>query len=247
MYLVDHVFQKDIAKFYKISAALVSKLVVEAQRNPQKNEALKIKVEETKQVTEIVKRVVSRMLENSVSIVNAEMVVKEVRRKEDIEVTIKQVRTVMTDELGLGYRLAKKVPVAANEARCLVLRQQYAMTILSLLQNGTRILNLDETWINDTNYTRMMWCPPQTPATMTTRPISYRISMIAALDTQGCIYYSLTQANTDQNVMMIFLIHLVNLLDLERPSWREDTVLLLDGARYHTGSTVREYMRKLEL
>ena len=30
MYLVDHVFQKDIAKFYKVSAALVSKLVVEA-------------------------------------------------------------------------------------------------------------------------------------------------------------------------------------------------------------------------
>ncbi len=121
------------------------------------------------------------------------------------------------------------------------------MTILSLLHKGTRILNIDETWIHDTNYTRMMWCPPQTPATMTTKPISYRISMIAALDTQGCIYYSLTQANTDQNVMMIFLIHLVNLLDLERPSWREDTVLLLDGARYHTGSTVREYMRKLDL
>lgn len=29
MYLHDHVFQKDIAKFYKISTALVSKLVVE--------------------------------------------------------------------------------------------------------------------------------------------------------------------------------------------------------------------------
>ena len=42
-----------------------------------------------------------------------------------------------------------------------------------------------------------MWCPPQTPATMTAKPISYRISMIAALDTEGCIYYSLTQANTD--------------------------------------------------
>jgi len=63
------------------------------------------------------------MLENSVNIVNAEMVVKQVRRKEDIEVTIKQVKTIMTDELGLGYRLARKVPVQANEARCLVLRQ----------------------------------------------------------------------------------------------------------------------------
>ncbi len=71
------------------------------------------------------------------------------------------------------------------------------MTILSLLHKGTRILNIDETWIHDTNYTRMMWCPPQTTATMSAKPISYRISMIAALDSEGCIYYSLTQANTD--------------------------------------------------
>jgi len=47
--------------------------------------------------------------------------------------------------------------------------------------------------------------------------------------------------------MMIFLIHLVNQLDQERSSWRDDTVLLLDGARYHTGSEVREYLRKLDL
>jgi hypothetical protein len=47
--------------------------------------------------------------------------------------------------------------------------------------------------------------------------------------------------------MMVFLLHLVRQLDLERPNWKDDTVLLLDGARYHTGSAVREYMRKLEL
>ena len=50
MYLVDNVFQKDIAKFHKVSAALVSKLVVEAQRNPQKIEPVKIKKEENNQV-----------------------------------------------------------------------------------------------------------------------------------------------------------------------------------------------------
>ena len=47
--------------------------------------------------------------------------------------------------------------------------------------------------------------------------------------------------------MLIFLVHLVEQLDKERPSWRDDTILLLDGAKYHTGSKVREYMRKLEL
>ena len=47
--------------------------------------------------------------------------------------------------------------------------------------------------------------------------------------------------------MMVFLVHLVRLLDAERPGWRDDTVLLLDGARYHVGSRVREYMRRLKL
>jgi len=46
-------------------------------------------MEDSNQVKDSIKRVVSAMLENSVSIVNAEMVVKQVRRKEDIEVTIK--------------------------------------------------------------------------------------------------------------------------------------------------------------
>ena len=88
MYLDDHVFQKDIAKYYKISAALVSKLVMEAQRNPERNVALKVTTEEKREIKEAIMRVVTRMLENSVCIVNAEMVVKDVRRKEDIEVTI---------------------------------------------------------------------------------------------------------------------------------------------------------------
>ena len=99
-------------------------------------------------IKDVVKKVVTGMLENSITIVKADMVVEQVRKRENVEVTADQVKTVMKDELGLGYRMAKKVPVQANEMRCLVLRQQYAMSMLSLLQNGTRILNIDETWLN---------------------------------------------------------------------------------------------------
>ena len=95
---------------------------MEAQRDPKRNVALKIKAAENKETKEAIQKVVTRMLENSDPIVNADMVVKDVRRKEDIEVTIQQVRATMTDELGLGYRLAKKVPVQANQPRCLILR-----------------------------------------------------------------------------------------------------------------------------
>ncbi len=49
--------------------------------------------------------------------------------------------------------------------------------------------------------------------------------MIAALDTEGRLYYTLSQANTDQNVMLVLLTHLVEVLDQEIPSWRDDFVL----------------------
>ena len=74
-----------------------------------------------------------------------------------------------------------------------------------------------------------------------------RISLIAALDTEGRAYYSLTQANTDSKVLLVFLQHLAEKLDSERPGWRADTYILLDGARYHTGEEIREYLHKMQL
>ena len=43
MYIEDHVFQSDIAKYFKVSAALVSRLIKEAQANPEKINGLKFK------------------------------------------------------------------------------------------------------------------------------------------------------------------------------------------------------------
>ena len=50
-----------------------------------------------------------------------------------LEVTPTQVKVILKAELGLGYRMAKKIPVQCNTERCLVLRQQYALKMLPLL------------------------------------------------------------------------------------------------------------------
>ena len=72
-----------------------------------------------------------------------------------------------------------------------------------------------------------------------------RLSVIAAVDNKGNVWYSLTQANTDSEVLLLFLRHLSEKLDLQRANWREDTVVLLDGAKYHTSVQMREYLRVL--
>ena len=70
--------------------------------------------------------------------------------------------------------------------------------------------------------------------------LSPRISVIVAIDTEGNCYMSLCQINTDHNVMLMFLTRLAILLTSERPGWRSDTVVLLDGASYHKQPDLRE-------
>ena len=158
-----------------------------------------------------------------------------------------KVRTVLKKELGIGYRTARQVPIQANSERCLVLRQQYSLKMLALLEEGTRIINIDESWLNDTNFTRKIWCPADAPATITQRAVTPRLTLIAALDTEGRLYFTLTHANTDSDVLLTFMKHLMRQLDSEGPGWAEKTVFLLDGARYHTGEEIREYLRKMQL
>ena len=58
--------------------------------------------------------------------------------------------------------------------------------------------------------------------------------MIAGLDTRGRVYLSLMQSNSNAKTMAAFFLALAKRLDRERDGWREDTVVLLDNARYHS-------------
>ena len=51
------------------------------------------------------------MLENNIPLVKAEMVVAMVQVQEDVAVTAEQVKNVMKEELGLAYRITRKIPV----------------------------------------------------------------------------------------------------------------------------------------
>ena len=74
-----------------------------------------------------------------------------------------------------------------------------------------------------------------------------RISIIAAVDSNGSIYCSLTQANTNSDIILMFLSKLVALLTKEDRNWRDKTVFLLDGASYHKSSDTRELLAKFNI
>ena len=73
--------------------------------------------------------------------------------------------------------------------------------MFEILSLGKRVINVDESWIPETNYNRNMWYPKYTPCTISDKFMSPRLALIAALDTDGNVYFSLTHANTDSNVI----------------------------------------------
>ena len=106
--------------------------------------------------------------------------------------------------------------------------------MFQLLEKGTRVINIDESWISETEYSRRMWCPAKAPATITDKSINPRLALIAALDSDNQIYFALTHSITDSDVITAFLKRLFDTLSIYYPDWRNNSVILLDRTRYHT-------------
>ena len=54
--------------------------------------------------------------------------------------------------------------------------------------------------------------------------------MILGLDSNGNVYLCLTQVNTNEEIMNIYLRHLCEKLDREDAQWRDKMVIQLDNA-----------------
>ena len=61
--------------------------------------------------------------------------------------------------------------------------------------------------------------------------------MIVGVDTDGNSFVTLTQSNSNSGIMQIYFMALVKKLDKLKPSWRDKTIILLDGASYHNSKT----------
>ena len=60
-----------------------------------------------------------------------------------MEVKHKEMASIMKKNLGMSYKKIHPVTLRTNSERNLVLRQQFALTLIQLLQSGKRVLNID--------------------------------------------------------------------------------------------------------
>lgn len=181
-------------------------------------------------------------------IINKASVVKHiVEENYGLLVQDQQICKIFRQQLGLRFKKVHRIAFKGNAEKNLVLRQQFGIRFLELLQSGKRVINVDETWIVDTQFIRSKWQEKGSNHSQAAKKVTPRIAMILAFDNYGEVYFALTQVNTDADVVKMFLSQLSSRLDVERPGWRNDSVVLLDGAQYHTCSDVKEFIQMLKM
>ena len=83
---------------------------------------------------------------------SSEQVRLAVAEKHGIELRNDYIAKVLRNDVGLRYKVMKKVPFLGNMPRCLILRQLYAKFMIQQLEAGKRIINIDQSWLSDMNF-----------------------------------------------------------------------------------------------
>ena len=173
-----------------------------------------------------------RKLSDGQTLFKAADIQAEALAQHGIKVSKTYICGVLRHDIGAKYARVKKIPFLGNSSRCMLLRQHYAKFMLSQLASGVRCINLDQTWINTANFTRQKWRMRGQTGSIPVNSIAPRITLQLAICTDGKLYCSLLQANTDAKTFCLFISKLCAKLTNEDPQWRDNTVLLIDGAKY---------------
>ena len=129
----------------------------------------------------------------------------------------------------MRYKRIKRIPNTSNRDLNLVSRQQYAIEMIKVYQNYKRVVNIDETWINQSDFRHKCWRTKGSTQSMPKSKVQPRISLIAGIDNFGEVYLCFTQANTNNKVMNLFLSHFAKTMEFIDKNWRQNTVFLFDG------------------
>ena len=116
-----------------------------------------------------------------------------------------------------------------NSDKCLVLRQRWAMSFLSLDWRNKNVINIDETWLGMTDFRKMHWRPIDRNYSVKMKVLQPRISMITAVDKLGNVWICLTMSNSNKSMMGVFMEHLCKKLDSKNLHWRNSTLIMWDG------------------
>ena len=140
-----------------VKPQLINSLMVKMKKDPEFIQKRLQKMKDKQEVKETVETYVVSKLVVRDPIESIREVSEAVNNQLNTNLKYNMTRNILKYNLGLRYKQLLYGAPEANTQRCLVLRQQFAIKLLSLMSEGKRIYNIDESWIDKLNFTRGHW------------------------------------------------------------------------------------------
>jgi transposase len=138
---------KDVAKEYRTTVKTVSTLVAKGRRNPAVLTEMYQARDAKAARDQLIEEFISRLNEQDHFIDSVHSVAAGLLAELDLVVKEYDVRRIMR-AMGMRYRKVVHVPLKANSELNLVLRQQWALLYLEVMQHAKVVLSIDETWVS---------------------------------------------------------------------------------------------------
>jgi transposase len=108
------------------------------------------------------------------------------------------------------------------------------------LKAGTEIINIDESIIRSTDHRKRGWALAKNRILVSKALRLPQISMIAAISSEGRVFFTINQGKTTSLTFLLFLSKLCRQLDTKDRQWRKSTLFLLDNASFHKSERAME-------
>ena len=195
--LVEERQRKDIAEEFRVSIGLVSRLSAKCKDGLEFLGQIQSMKQIGLQRISHVRHAVDKLVHHHGRVSSVAQVLEVLKQQEVNDISAKMLRRIMISELGLRFKMLKAVNPRTNCDRAMVQRQQYALFLLNEMLEGKRIINIDESAVGQGVFIRKGWTVAGSQAKHSVKPFGYRLSLLAALDTDGLLYFAVSQANTD--------------------------------------------------
>ena len=183
--LIQHMHYADISAMHRIKPALVGLLVKKSLKSTNFFEELKQLDMKKENFNQVIEDAARDVLKEEHIIFNSQQVIRKAKLKTDEKISEKSVSFVLKNKLGFTYRRLKRIEFHANSKNHILARQQFGTEMIDLLKRGKRIINVDETWINQRDFRRRCWRKRGVSNSIGVPPVAPRITFMVALDTDG--------------------------------------------------------------
>jgi hypothetical protein len=122
-----------------------------------------------------------------------------------IRVSATTLRQYLREVLGMRFRVLGVVGQRFDEMSTLLKRQVAAFEYIRVLQTGIEIFNIDESIIRSTDQRKRGWALAKNRILVSKALRLPQISMIAAVSSEGRVFFTINQGKTTSHTFLLFL------------------------------------------